>query len=231
MSHLSNLLRNTLCAVAIASALSACHHSADKEKSDIAGIIPSASDDSPIEATEARYTQWPDPADTMLIYIDGMRYKVSSNGNIFAPDGTRRYRIGNSGSLDVLFFVQKGVSLILFYTDVTSEGAANYAERIDIQTGKVLWTTSITGVSMNRPVVKGQFAYIASSGFVGKLKLKNGQYDWKYSGLNSNGRFEKFRDVSFPSNREVIFMAPHTLSLECDTLVINDMTGEIIRMN
>lgn len=230
MSHHFNLLRGVLCAIIIATGLSGCHRSADKEKSDIAGIIPAASDDALIEATEARYTQWPDP-DTMLIYIDGLRYKVSSNGNIFAPDGKRQYRIGNSGSLDVLYFVQKGVSLILFYTDVTSEGAANYAERIDIQTGQVLWTTSINGVAMNRPTIKGQFAYIASSGFVGKLKLKNGQYDWKYSGLNDNGRFEKFRDIDFPSSREVIFVAPHSLSLESDTLVINDITGEIIRMN
>lgn len=230
MSHEINLLRNVLCAIVIATGLASCHHSADKEKSDIAGIIPAASDDAPIEATEARYTQWPDP-DTMLIYIDGLRYKVASNGNIFAPDGKRQYRIGNSGSLDVLYFVQKGVSLLLFYTDVTSEGAANYAERIDIQTGEVIWTTSINGVAMNRPTIKGQFAYLASSGFVGKLKLKNGQYDWKYSGLNDNGRFEKFREIDFPSNREVVFVAPHSLSLESDTLVINDLTGEIIRMN
>lgn len=208
----------------------ACHRSADKEKSDIAGIIPSASDDGPLQAIEARYTQWPDP-DTMLIYVDGMRYKVASNGNVFAPDGKRKFRIGNRGSLDVLYFVQKGVSLLLFYTDVTADGAANYAERIDIQSGKVLWITSVTGVAMNRPVIKGQFAYLASSGFVGKLKLKNGQYDWKYSGLNDNGRFEKFQDISFPSKREVVFVAPHTLSLESDTLVINDLTGEIIRMN
>ena len=69
----------------------ACHRSADKEKSDIAGIIPSASDDGPLQAIEARYTQWPDP-DTMLIYVDGMRYKVASNGNVFAPDGKRKLR-------------------------------------------------------------------------------------------------------------------------------------------
>lgn len=230
MSLVTDILRRAAVCVGVACALAGCHRSADKEKSDIAGIIPAASESEPVEAVEARYTQWPDP-DTMLIYIDGMRYKVASNGNVFAPDGKRRYRIGNKGSLDVLYFLQRGVSLLLFFTDVTSEGAANYAERIDIQTGKVLWTTSVTGVAMNRPTIKGQFAYLASSGFVGKLKLKNGQYDWKYSGLNDNGRFEKFQEIAFPSSREVIFVAPHPLSLESDTLVVNDITGEIMRMN
>lgn len=230
MSHATDTIRAAVFCLAFAAATAGCHRSADKEKSDIAGIIPAASDSEPVEAIEARYTQWPDP-DTMLIYIDGMRYKVASNGNIFAPDGQRRYRIGNKGSLDVLYFVQKGVSLLLFFTDVTSDGAANYAERIDIQTGKVLWTTNVAGVAMNKPIIRGQFAYMASSGFVGKLKLKNGQYDWKYSGLNTNGRFEKFQEIGFPSSREVVFIAPHPLSLESDTLVVNDITGEIIRMN
>lgn len=230
MSHFTDMIWSAVACAAVACAASGCHRSADKESSDIAGIIPSVSDTEPVEAIEARYTQWPDP-DTMLIYIDGMRYKVASNGNVFAPDGSRRYRIGNKGSLDVLYFLQKGVSLLLFYTDVTSDGAVNYAERIDIQTGEVLWATNVTGVAMNRPVIRGQFAYLASSGFVGKLKLKNGQYDWKYSGLNDNGRFEKFEEIGFPSSREVVFIAPHPLSLESDTLVVNDITGEIMRMN
>lgn len=219
-----------MAAVAATLTLSACHKSADKEKSDIAGIIPSGADGEPMAAIEARYTQWPDP-DTVLIYIDGLRYKVASNGNIFAPDGKRRYRVGNTGSMDVLYFIQKGVSLFLFYTDVTADGVENCAERIDIQTGETIWKTPITGMAMSKPIIKGQFAYIASSGFVGKLKLKNGQYDWKYSDLNTNGRFEKFQAISFPSKREAVFVAPHSLSLESDTLIVNDMTGEIIRMN
>lgn len=230
MSRPNGIVWSVLLSAIVSMAACGCHRSADKEKSDIAGIIPSVAESAPVEAIEARYTQWPDP-DTMLIYIDGRRYKVASNGNIFAPDGKRKYRIGNKGSLDVLYFLQKGVSLMLFYTDVTSDGAANYAERIDIQTGQVLWTTNVTGVAMNRPVIKDQFAYLASSGFVGKLKLKNGQFDWKYSDLNSGGRFEKFQEIVFPSKREVVFVAPHQLSLESDTLVVNDMTGEIIRMN
>lgn len=210
--------------------LSACYRSANKETSDIAGIIPTASGNEPMLAIEARYTQWPDP-DTLLIYIDGTRYKVASNGNIFSPDGKRRFKISCKGSIETLYFVQKGVSLIVFFTDVTDLGTSNHAERIDIQTGKSLWFTNISGVAMIRPIIKGQFAYVASSGFVGKLKLKNGQYDWKHTDLNVNGRFEKFQDISFPSKMEAVFVAPHSLSLESDTIVINDMTGDVMKMN
>ncbi len=230
MSHSYWSLYKFAVAAVVCALLTACHHSANKETSDIAGIIPTVSGNEPMPAIEARYTQWPDP-DTLLIYIDGTRYKVASNGNIFSPDGKKRLKIGSKGSIETLYFVQKGVSLIVFFTDVTDLGASNHAERIDIQTGKTLWSTDISGVAMVRPIIKGQFAYVASSGFVGKLKLKNGQYDWKHADLNTKGRFEKFQDISFPSKMEAVFVAPHSLSLESDTIIINDMTGDVLKMN
>ncbi len=210
--------------------LVSCHRSADKETSDIAAIIPSDLDGEPTPAIEARYTQWPDP-DTVLIYIDGLRYKVASDGNIFAPDGKLKYKIRNEGSIASLYFFQKGSSLFLFYTDVTPNGVGNYAKRLNVQTGEVIWSCDISGVAMSRPIIKGQFAYIAASGFIGKLKLKNGQFDWRYSNLNDGGRFEKFLDITFPSNTEVLFVAPHTLSLESDSILVKDINGEVVRMN
>ena len=230
-----------------------CHHSADKEKSDIAGIVPQSDSGGEYPAMEARYTSWPDP-DTLLIYIDGSRYKVSSRGEVVAPDGNVSFYIKNEakngtasgesasdgnvsfyikneGRIETLYFVQKGSSLFLFYTDATADGSASFVKRVDIKSGKTIWTSDVTGIAMGRPVIKGQFAYIGSFGFVGKLKLKNGQYDWKYSNLNVGGRFQKFQEIVFPNAREAAFIAPHPFSLESDTVVINDLTGEIIRMN
>lgn len=210
--------------------LASCHHSADKEKSDIAGIVPVADDGSQYPAMEARYTSWTAP-DTMLIYVDGLQYKVSANGKVYSPEAKFCFAIGNEGAIETLFFAQKGSSLFLFYTDTTDDGSASFVKRIDIASGKTLWTSDVAGIAMGRPVIKGQFAYIGSFGFVGKLKLKNGDYDWKYANLNNDGRFEKFQDIVFINNREAAFVAPHPFSTDCDTVVINDITGEIIRMN
>ena len=221
--------------IALATAICAmlafgCHHSADKEKSDIAGIVPQSDSGEEYPAMEARYTSWPDP-DTVLIYVDGSRYKVSSRGEVVAPDGNVSFSIKNEGRIETLYFAQKGSSLFLFYTDTTADGSASFVKRIDIKSGKTMWTSDVAGIAMGRPVIKGQFAYIGSFGFVGKLKLKNGQYDWKYSNLNEGGRFQKFQEIVFPNAREAAFIAPHPFSLESDTVVINDLTGEIIRMN
>lgn len=223
-------INSLLVAALVALTFSSCYHSADRENSDIAGIVPQVDDGAPYSAMEARYTSWPAP-DTMLIYIDGSQYKVSSKGDVYAPDGEKCFSIGNEGVIETLYFTQKGSSLFLFYTDTTDEGSASFAKRIDISSGKTLWASDVTGIAVGKPVIRGQFAYIGSFGFVGKLKLKNGEYDWKYSNLNNSGRFEKFQEIVFISGREVSFLAPHPFSIDCDTVVINDLTGEIIRMN
>lgn len=231
METMKSFKQTIVSILALCAALAAgCHHSADKENSDIAGIVPQSDTGEEYPAMEARYTSWPDP-DTLLIYVDGSRYKVSSHGDVVAPDGNVRFSIKNEGQIETLYFAQKGSSLFLFYTDTTADGSASFAKRIDIKSGKTLWTSDVTGIAMGRPVIKGQFAYIGSFGFVGKLKLKNGQYDWKYSNLNGGGRFQKFQEIVFPNAREAAFIAPHPFSLESDTVVINDLTGEIIRMN
>lgn len=221
--------RHWATALCLTALIASCHTGADKEHSDIAGIVPQSDDGTATPAAEARYTRWPDP-DTLLIYIDGSRYKVSADGKVFSPTGRPCFDISNEGRLERLFFAQKGSSLFLFYTDATDDGSASFARRIDVESGKTLWTSDVTGIAMGCPVIRGQFAYIASFGFVGKMKLKSGQYDWKYSNLNRDGRFEQFRDIEFPNTHEVQFVSHHPLAFGSDTVVVNDISGEIVKM-
>ena len=104
-------------------------------------------------------------------------------------------------------------------------------KRISLETGKILWTTEVDGFSFTKPLIRGQFAYIGTIGFIGKLKLKSGSFDWRYSGLGKDGRFNHFREIDFMTPREVRFVAPHPFTNESDTVVVNDITGEIVRAN
>ncbi len=207
-----------------------CYHHADKEKSDIAGIIPQQECCDAFPSVEARYSSWPDP-DTMFVYIDGTQNKISACGDVFNADGSRRFNVGCEGQIETLYFIQRGSSIFFFFSDLTEDGSACFVKRFDCKTNKLVWATKIDGIAMCRPVIKGQFAYLGLFGFVGKLKLKDGNFDWKYSGLNNNGKFEKFQDILFPSNREVVFVAPHLYSQVSDTLAIADLPGEINLMN
>ncbi|MBP5366245.1 MAG: hypothetical protein J6Y82_10055 [Bacteroidales bacterium] len=210
--------------------VSGCYHKADPQNSDIAGIIPLQEDDKGVYAMEARYFSWPNP-DTLIIYIDGTKYKVAASGDIFSPKGEKKYSINNDYPIEQLYFAQRGRNLFLFYTDVAENGAGSFVKRLSLDTGEIIWETEIEGFSFSKPLIKGQFAYIGTIGFIGKMKLKNGAFDWKYSGLGQKGRFSQFRDIDFKSSREVRFVAPHPFSLQSDTVIVNDITGEITLMN
>ena len=221
---------NMVVGLLVASVLGGCYHKSDKQNSDIASIIPLPDDDKGSYAIEARYSNWPDP-DTMLIYVDGSRFKVSSDGIVFSPEGKMAFSICCDGRVEQLFFLQRGRDFFVFFSDVNDSGTATFAKRISLNDGNIVWSTELEGISITRPLVRSQFAYVGTFGFIGKIKLKTGQFDWKYNNLRRNGRFEKFRDIDFPDSRQVRFVAPHPYSMENDTIIINDITGEILRMN
>ncbi len=214
-------------------ALTCCnlfYHKSDKMNSELQGIIPFQENDKGTYAMEARYSNWPNP-DTLIIYIDGNRHKVSAKGEIFDPEGHLRFSIGNEYPIEQLYFVQKGHDLFLFYTDVDVNGAGSFAKRMSLENGKILWETEIEGFSFAKPLIRGQFAYISTIGFIGKLKLKSGTFDWQASGIGRNSRFKHFRDIDFADYKQVRFVAPHPFSAQSDTIIINDITGEILTTN
>ncbi|MBE6340281.1 MAG: hypothetical protein J6Y72_04620 [Bacteroidales bacterium] len=216
--------------IVLLSSCSLFYHKSDKDNSEIAGIIPLQDTDEGCYALEARYSNWPHP-DSLIIYIDGDRYRVLSNGEVYSQDRKHVYTFGNEFPIEQLYFIQRGRDLFIFYTDVVENGASSFVKRISLDSGKILWTTEVDGFSFTKPLIRGQFAYIGTIGFIGKLKLKSGSFDWRYSGLGKDGRFNHFREIDFVSTREVRFVAPHPFSNESDTVVVNDITGEIIRIN
>lgn len=226
-------MKLTTAIIALALCVGSCslfYEKADKQNSDLAGIIPLQDNDNGGYAMEARYSNWPEP-DTLIIYIDGVRYKVSSKGEVLSPSGETKYLFGNEYPLEQLYFVQRGRDLFVFYTDVSEHGAGSFAKRISLDSGKTVWETEVEGFSFSKPLIRGQFAYIGTIGFIGKMKLKDGSFDWRFSGLGQRGRFNHFREIDFPESRAVRFVAPHPFSMRSDTVIVNDITGEIMSMN
>ena len=219
--------------VLVALIVSSCclfHQKADKETSDIAGIIPYSDNDKGAYAMEARYSNWPNP-DTMVIYIDGQRYKMSKMGQIFNLNGELIYEIHNEYPIAQLFFVQRSRDLFVFYTDMADSGVGSFVKRLSLDSGKIIWQTELDGFSFSKPLIKGQFAYIGTIGFIGKLKLKNGSFDWKYSWLDQKERINQFRNIDFIDSRKIRFVAPHPFTIKSGTVIVNDITGELIKTN
>lgn len=207
-----------------------CRQQSDKQKSEIAGIIPLQQEDQSVKALEARYLT-PLNSDTMLIYVDGQRYRISALGNVLDQTGGIYFKLESEYPIGLLYYLQRGQDFFVFYSSEGSKETYCMTKRISLTTRSVVWSTSMNGSVFSCPVIHGQFAYVSTYGHIGKLILKNGQFDWRFDKLQSDGRYGRFGDINIMGSNKVQFISPRPFSLQNDTIVVNNITGEIIRMN
>ncbi len=207
-----------------------CRPQSDKQKSEIAGIIPLQQNDQSNKALEARYLA-PLDSDTMLIYVDGQRYRVSAMGDVLDRTGSTYFKLESEHPIGLLYYLQRGQDFFVFYSYDGFEETYSMAKRISLDTRSVVWSTPVDGAIFSCPVIHGQFAYVSTIGHIGKLILKNGQFDWRFNKLQRDGRYGRFGAINIVGGNMVQFLSPHPFSLQNDTIVVNDITGETIRMN
>ena len=90
-----------------------CGNNSNKQKSAIAGIIPLQQDNRSTKALEARYLS-PLESDTMMIYVDGQRYKVSVMGEVLDHSGGHYFNIESEHPIGLLYYVQRGEDFFVF---------------------------------------------------------------------------------------------------------------------
>lgn len=211
-------------------AFSSCHRKSDKEKSIISGIIPLHREGKSAKALEARYLT-PIDCDTMLVYIDGERYHMTLSGEVFDKGGNNLFNLESQHPIGQLYYAQRGRDFFLFYSFAGLHESYCMAQRISLDTRATVWQTQIEGPIISCPIVQGQFAYISTVGHIGKLMLKNGQFDWHFNHLNKEGRYNRFSSIEIQNGNRVQFISPQPFSYLNDTITVNDITGEIIKMN
>jgi hypothetical protein len=119
---------------------------------------------------------------------DGI-YQIRNNGGGYRADArdTTVFRItwqnADSTALErVLVRPYEGDLLIaLQYTD--GEGAAGEFTRLERRRLRQLWRARIPAFNIGAPLVDGSAAYVTALGFVGRVNLRTGQYDWNFNNL------------------------------------------------
>ncbi|MBQ3635081.1 MAG: hypothetical protein II951_05625 [Bacteroidales bacterium] len=206
--------------------LFSCRHHADREKSEIAAIIPTKTGLVVESATKARIVD-----DSLLVVVNGILCKMDENGEIWLPNRLKSVKILDEGIVQDLYYVQRGGDIFFFANHDHKDGKLHCRiVRVYIATFNIVWKAELDVPILCSPEIRGQFAYLAGVGSVGKLTLKNGVYEWRYNRLETKGRYEYFESIVFPGNYMVNFVSKRKRSVEKDTLVINDISGEIIRM-
>ena len=122
----------------------------------------------------------------------GFSYHISANGNgrRVKGDKTRRYNLhlGGGESIRRLYFSEYDDDDLLLLCEVEGEasGASVLVTRLEQPSMRALWkqTAPSDGVDALR---RGGSLYLAGTGFVGRLELKNGAYAWSHRDRRDEG--------------------------------------------
>lgn len=214
-------------AAALTMTACSCQHEHDPR---VRNILPATECGDPHPMHEARYTAWPNP-DSLIVMVDGKRCMLAVDG--VALDQQHRdtiFKLKPHGNIDRLYFLQMARDFFAVYSDNRDEDYC-HACRIDLDDRRPVWSRDIGKCSMIRPIVRGQFCYLVSCGAIGKMRLKDGQFDWHHEDLNQGGHYEQFAAIDLTDPAHVLFLSPRPFEVGNDTIEVSDITGEILRMD
>ena len=117
----------------------------------------------------------------------------------------------------------------LFFTDTDHESATSWIQKIEKESLKTVFTSQINGFNLGQPIIQRDKSYLTAIGFVGKIDLVTGDYDWKYQDLYDNNKysFNSFDTIIIQDN-QIEFLSENYKSKNLDRVIIESKTGKII---
>lgn len=170
--------------------------------------------------------------------MGGFSYRVRQNGNGWRKKGekTRRFNLRlDDGGLARVYFHDYGGRLLLVGEAGDGEGGWGFVTLLEQPSMRGLWRQHIPAFNVGEPLREGRALYVTGHGFVGKLDLGAGEFDWKHDDLydSREGARKHFNYFEPPrlDGDAVLFREQSVYnSPELKTLVVDKKTGKIIRV-
>jgi hypothetical protein len=170
--------------------------------------------------------------------LNGFDYHVRQNGNGWRKRGekTRRFNLRlDDGGLARVYFHDYGGRLLLVCEAGDGEGGWGFVTLLEQPSMRGLWRQHIPAFNVGEPLREGRHLYVTGFGFVGRLDLGTGEFDWKHENLydTREGAPKHFNSFEQPelAGDAVRFREQSVYkSLKLQTLVVDRKTGRVIRV-
>jgi hypothetical protein len=218
----------TLSIILLLVGLISCQSTSTNQKAEMTTQPDSAKSDSAlkINSFSPLLAEIREKSDSMILKLNNQQLLISSSGKVFSKNKLL-FDIKSKLPMKKLFVQPSGDDFIVFYMYSDPEGAGSYAKRISIKQSKIVWETPIYAFNLSNPLIVGDYAYLSTMGFVGKLNLSNGKYVWKFEDINK--KYEIFNQPKFFKDSLVLFT--HGTYPIADSVLIDDRNGKIVKMN
>lgn len=131
-----------------------------------------------------------------------------------------------------LYWAKYETDLVIVYEVAAGGSGGGNVARLNGVTLKPRWpAANIGGFNIARGTIDGQDAYLAASGFAGRLDLDTGVYLWKHNDLyrkyDKNGAFNIFEMPDIDG--ETVIFTEKVEGKEPNILVMDKATGKVLR--
>jgi outer membrane protein assembly factor BamB len=177
----------------------------------------------------------PDPA-AFEFEMGGFNYHVRQNGNGWRKKGekTRRFNLRlDDGGLERVYFHDYGGRLLLVCEVGDGGYGSGFVTLLEQPSMRGLWRQHIPGFNVGEPLREGRSLYVTGIGFVGKLDLGTGEFDWKQEDLydTREGVPKHFNSFEKPELAgDTVLFRERAVYNQHKTLVVDKKTGKTIRV-
>ena len=165
---------------------------------------------------------------------DTLILKVYDKNFLITPLGLFKTNINDTIKLETDLIVNRAYlydtdeHFYVFFTDTDHDGATSWIQKISKNPLKSEYVEQIQGFNLGQPIIDGESVYVSAIGFIGKIDLRTGSYDWKQHNLYDNEKysFNSF-DTVLINKTQIEFVSENYRSKKVDKVVVDNQTGEI----
>jgi hypothetical protein len=168
--------------------------------------------------------------------LNGFTYHLKQNGNGWRKkkERTRRFNLRlDDGGLARVYFHDYGGRLLLVCEIDHGDGGSGFVTLLEQPSMRALWKQYIPAFNVGEPLRQGRHLYVTGIGFVGRLDLGTGEFDWKHDDLYDKlgGRSSAFNSFETPElDGDAVLFRDRPVYNRRKTLVVEKKSGKIIRV-
>lgn len=178
----------------------------------------------------------PDPQ-AFEFEMNGFSYHIVSNGNGRRTKGdrTRRFNLRLDGNVGLarIYFSEYGGDLLLVCEVGDGESGSGFVTLLGQPSMRARWKQSYPAFNVGEPLREGRSLYVTGVGFVGRLDLGTGEFDWTHDDLNAtrDGASNSFNSFEPPElSGDTVLFRERPVYNPRQTLVIDKKSGKLIRV-
>lgn len=160
-----------------------------------------------------------------LIVRKGTNYEVRKNKRTLG-----RINLNMKGMTDVekVYLDSTKDHLIVTYQMHNGEEGSSKTAAFTKKGLAQVWSQNLRGFNLEKPLIEDETMYVATIGFVAKIDLKTGKFNWKHEDLYQSHKFNGPDSIERHGDRIDFKGTVHTLQGDQHIVVsVDDKTGKI----